>query len=155
MAMEYASLEPGQTISDTEFEMDASSVSAYVDAVGDESGIFDPDDPRSPVPPMAIAARSLRSVLDELAIQPGTLHAGQEIEFIDAVEVGEKFKLPRDRWPELRSRRVAVPNHRSVGERRERTRRDVWQEHPDGACCGFLKWRQLFARATICQWSNG
>lgn len=91
MAMEYASLEPGQTISDTEFEMDASSVSAYVDAVGDESGIFDPDDPRSPVPPMAIAAQSLRSVLDELAIQPGTLHAGQEIEFIDAVEVGEKL----------------------------------------------------------------
>ncbi len=91
MALDYASLEPGQSISNTEFEVDVSLVSAYVDAVGDESGIFDPDDSPSLVPPMAIAAQSLKTVLDELAIQPGTLHAGQEIEFTKAVEVGERL----------------------------------------------------------------
>ncbi len=91
MALGYASLEPGQSISNTEFEVDVSLVSAYVDAVGDESGIFDPDDSPSLVPPMAIAAQSLKTVLDELAIQPGTLHAGQEIEFTKAVEVGERL----------------------------------------------------------------
>ena len=91
MALDYASLEPGQSISNTEFEADVSLVSAYVDAVGDESGIFDPDNSPSLVPPMAIAAQSLKTVLDELAIQPGTLHAGQEIEFTKAVEVGERL----------------------------------------------------------------
>ena len=38
---------------------------------------------------MAVAALSLRGVVTDLAIPGGTLHAGQELKFIEPVPIGE------------------------------------------------------------------
>ena len=64
-------------------------VEQYVAAVRDESGMFDPSDSSSVVPPMAVAAFSLRGVLDDLGIPRGTLHTAQEMSFLGEVSVGE------------------------------------------------------------------
>ena len=54
--------------------------------------MFEPESVCPLVPPMAIGALSLRGVLDDLGIPSGTLHAGQEMEFLDSVLVGETLK---------------------------------------------------------------
>lgn len=69
--------------------MDAETVSRYVQAVGDSSLL---DSGRAYVPPMAIAALGLRGIIADLAIPGGTLHLGQELEFLRAVQVGEALE---------------------------------------------------------------
>ncbi len=89
MAVDYSRLAPQQVISSRTFRVDAETVSRYVQAVGDSSL---PDGGRAYVPPMAIAALGLRGVIADLAIPGGTLHLGQELEFLKAVRVGEALE---------------------------------------------------------------
>ena len=89
MFTDYAILEPGQTISEREITFDALTVGSYRDSVGDASEVFAGSNKENLVPPMAIAAYSLRALLEELVIRPGTLHTGQEIEFNETITVGE------------------------------------------------------------------
>lgn len=89
MPIDYAALAVGDTISDRNILLCSDSVERYVAAVRDESGVFDPSDSSSAVPPMATAAFSLRGVLDDLGIPRGTLHTAQEMSFLGEVSVGE------------------------------------------------------------------
>lgn len=43
------------------------------------------------VPPMALAAAALGKLIAELGLGAGTIHAGQEVEFIRPVKVGERM----------------------------------------------------------------
>ena len=83
MPIDYAELLANQVVSDQRYVLDDAAVSAYVEAVGDSSA--------SPAtaPPMAIAALSLRGVVQDLAIPGGTLHVGQELQFKRAVSPPE------------------------------------------------------------------
>ena len=92
MSIDYAALTPGQKVSTRSYRLDVDTVARYVDAVDDRSGIFDMVDEDVVVPPMAIAALSLRGVINDLSIPGGTLHTNQELEFHNAVRVGEKLK---------------------------------------------------------------
>ena len=89
MPVDYATLTLGQEISNQTYRLDADTVAAYVDAVGDRSGIFDVDADLSVAPPMSVAALSLRGLVHDLDVPQGTLHAGQELEFTGAVRVGD------------------------------------------------------------------
>ena len=89
MHVDYSKLVPGQKISKQSHSLDNETVLRYTDAVGDRSNPCLTDDGRNLAPAMAVAALSLRGVLIDLAIPGGTLHAGQELEFMDAVPVGE------------------------------------------------------------------
>ena len=89
MSIDYSTLLPGQEISNQTYTLDSTAVSRYTEAVGDDSALCRDDDGRELVPPMAVAALSLRGVVNDLAIPGGTLHAGQELEFKDPVAVGE------------------------------------------------------------------
>ena len=84
--MDYATLETGQLISERTVLLDADTVAAYVDAVGDTSR---PWAQHGEVPPMAVAALGLSRVIDDLSIPGGTVHAGQELQFGGVVAVGE------------------------------------------------------------------
>ena len=88
MSIDYSKLVPGQKISDQTYVLDYDAVAQYVDAVGDRSWPSSSDDGEALAPPMAVAALSLRGVVNDLAIPGGTLHAGQELEFGAAVPVG-------------------------------------------------------------------
>lgn len=92
MSVETAELKPGQTVSERTFVLDADTVEGYVEAVGDRSIATRPAVLRDLVPPMAVAAISLRGVVEDLSIPGGTLHTGQELEFKRAVRVGETLE---------------------------------------------------------------
>ncbi|MDA1347479.1 MAG: MaoC family dehydratase [Chloroflexi bacterium] len=83
MPIDYAELLANQVVSDQRYVLDDAAVSAYVEAVGDTSASSET------APPMAIAALSLRGVVQDLAIPGGTLHVGQEIQFKGAVSPPE------------------------------------------------------------------
>ena len=89
MPLDYVNLSIGDVVSCREFVLDLGMVAKYVAAVGDKSDVFEPTSLAPIAPPMAVGALSLRGVLDDLGIPPGTLHAGQEMEFLDSVSVGE------------------------------------------------------------------
>ena len=87
--MEYGELEAGQIVSRHSYCLDPTLVSDYVDAVQDDSGPLLDAGGLELVPAMAVAALSMRGVVEDLRIPGGTLHAGQEFEFSGAVAVGD------------------------------------------------------------------
>ena len=91
MPIDYSQLVPGQVISSQTYLLDDATVSAYADAVGDRSRLI-ADDGRAAAPPMAVAALSLRGVVNDLAIPGGTLHVGQELEFNRPVATAETLE---------------------------------------------------------------
>lgn len=86
--MEYGELEAGQVVSRHSYCLDSTLVSNYVEAVQDGSGALSDDSGVELVPAMAVAALSMRGVVEDLRIPGGTLHVGQEFEFSGAVNVG-------------------------------------------------------------------
>ncbi len=87
--MEYGDLEVGQEVSRHSYCLDVELVSSYVEAVQDESALLHTDGGDKLVPAMALAALSMRGVVEDLRIPGGTLHVGQEFEFSGAVMVGD------------------------------------------------------------------
>ena len=85
-----AALEKGHEFPPASFDLSEAWVDAYVASVEDEAigaleGGF--------VPPMAIAALSIRALLDQASLPPGTLHAGQELTFTSPVRRGEPLTV--------------------------------------------------------------
>ena len=102
-------LKPGSSSPNGRYFLDADTVAAYVEAVGDTSRPWAQD---GAVPPMAVAALGLRGVIEDLSIPGGTVHAGQELQFGGAVEVGEtlscKATVAQNSCPRCGARFVAV-----------------------------------------------
>lgn len=85
-----ASLEKGHEFPATAFELTSGWVSGYVAAVEDRAiEVLGPD----AVPPMAIAALSIRALLERAGLPPGAIHVGQELAFRRAVCVGERLSV--------------------------------------------------------------
>ena len=85
LPLDYSALRPGDVVSSQECLLDPGTVSAYIEAVADGSPLA----ASGFVPPMALAALSVRGVVNDLEIPGGTLHLGQEVEFADPVRIGE------------------------------------------------------------------
>ncbi len=85
--IDYAALRAGDVVSDTSCSLGADLVRRYAEAVGDRSPLAG----SGIVPPMALAALSVRGVVRDLRIPGGTLHLGQEVEFSSPVRVGEEI----------------------------------------------------------------
>ncbi len=92
MISDYSDLQPGQEISRHSYEVDEALVSAYVAAVQDDNPALTSGSGVQLVPAMAVAALSIRGVVHDLRIPGGTLHAGQEFEFMSAVAVGSSLE---------------------------------------------------------------
>ena len=91
MFQDYGELKPGTQVSSKVYDLEPDLVSDYVDAVQYENGLLEDDQGRDLVPPMAVAALSIRGAVEDLRIPGGTLHAGQEIRFSRAVFVGTRL----------------------------------------------------------------
>ena len=83
-----ASFEKGHEFPATEFDLSPEWVSSYVEAVEDEGTARGA--PGS-VPPMAIAALSVRALLERAGLPPGAIHVGQELAFRRSVSPGERL----------------------------------------------------------------
>ena len=85
-----AALEKGYEFPAASFGLSEEWVDAYVASVEDEAiGVLD----GGLVPPLAIAALSIRALLDQASLPPGTLHAGQELTFTSPVRPGETLTV--------------------------------------------------------------
>ena len=88
-SIDYSKLTTGTEISSRTIVLDEDSIAEYVDAVGDANGCLVGEGGERFAPPMALAALTLGGVINDLQIPGGTVHAGQEIEFSEAVSLGE------------------------------------------------------------------
>jgi acyl dehydratase len=90
MSATLAALPRGHEFPPTSFTLWPKWVAAYIDAVGD-AAIRDAGP--GLVPPMAVAALSIRALIEASPLPPGTLHAGQELAFHRAVRIGEELTV--------------------------------------------------------------
>ena len=80
--MNYEQLTPGYEFPPTSYELSASLISKYVQAVDGRVNGF--------VPPLAITACAIAIMAGSISLPPGTvaIHASQDLEFFKAVPVG-------------------------------------------------------------------
>jgi acyl dehydratase len=90
MPLTVADLEKGHRFPPVEFNLSREWVSEYVEAVGDAAISRLGSDV---VPPMAIAALGIRTLLQHAALAPGTIHAGQEVSFHRAAHIGDTLAV--------------------------------------------------------------
>ena len=85
-------LEKGEQFSAVSFVLDDVAVASYVEAVEDEAlPRLAQAEGKAWVPPMAVAALALRSLMEETVLPAGAIHASQEFEFLRPVEVSERI----------------------------------------------------------------
>jgi acyl dehydratase len=85
-------LKKGHQFSATSFVLDEEAVTCYLKAVEDEAlPRLAQAEGKAWVPPMAVAALALQSLMEEMTLPAGAIHASQEFEFLQAVEVGERI----------------------------------------------------------------
>jgi len=81
----YEELIPGYEFPPASYELSASLISKYLEAVdcADELKVLG-----GFVPPLAIAAYAMATMAGSLSLPPGTIHASQEFEFFKLVPIG-------------------------------------------------------------------
>jgi len=83
-------LPKGHQMPPSTFEMSPEWVREYVAAVEDKAiGALD----GGLVPPMAVAALAVRSLLEGAELPPGAIHLGQEMALLKPVRVGERLAV--------------------------------------------------------------
>ena len=80
------SLETGQELTIDPWTMDSATVEAYLEAVGQEATAYSD---AGVVPPMAVAGRTLGTLIEDLSMPPGSIHIGQDLEFMSPVKPGQ------------------------------------------------------------------
>ena len=91
MSKNYESLQAGDLISKRLHKITEGTLSTYLSAVQDQSALLSNNKGQTIAPPMAIAALSLRGVIEDLKIPGGTLHVGQETSNMNLVPVGSEL----------------------------------------------------------------
>jgi acyl dehydratase len=98
-------LEKGHQFGATSFVLDEEAVARYLEAVEDQAlPRFAQAEGKAWVPPMVVAAFALRSLMEEMALPVGSIHASQELEFVRPVEVNEQITCRA--WLSQRSQRA-------------------------------------------------
>ncbi len=85
--METSNITAGHELDTVYFVLDAALAHDYIAVVDDRSEIYEGTDL---VPPTAIAALGVRTILDSLALPPGTVHLGQELSTHRIVTHGQR-----------------------------------------------------------------
>ncbi|MDO8617242.1 MAG: MaoC family dehydratase [Dehalococcoidia bacterium] len=88
MALTLGSLPKGHRFPPVEFALSPKWVREYIAAVED-AAIGPAGD--ALVPPMAVAALSVRALLEQAGLPPGAIHLGQELTFSRALHTGERL----------------------------------------------------------------
>jgi len=88
-------LDTGYEFSPASYDLDAATISKYLEAVGESGSLYwQSDNPKALtglVPPMAITTYAMTMLLQRLSLPPGSIHVTQEVEFLKAIEVGTRI----------------------------------------------------------------
>jgi acyl dehydratase len=90
MSQTLAALEKGHAFPATPFTLTEDWVRDYIEAVDDNAIAT------GSVPPMALAALSIRALLEHSGLPPGAIHLAQELSFRRAVAIGEILAASAD-----------------------------------------------------------
>jgi acyl dehydratase len=90
-------LEAGEQMTIGPFTVDAGAAEAYLNAAGGDASFYEE---MGATPPMAVAGRTLGMLIERLSMPPGSVHIGQELDFLDTAKPGEPLacsaKLARE-----------------------------------------------------------
>src|SRR5919198_4132578 len=89
--MRFSDLTPGYTFPPTVLALDVQTVERYLRATQDDHALYWRDGAVHLVPPLAVAALAFRSLAQEVALAPGSLHTGQELLLRRLVTGGERL----------------------------------------------------------------
>lgn len=89
--MRFSDLTPGYEFPAAEFVLDAATVARYLAATEDDNAIYWRDGAVHMVPPLGVAALAFRDIAQRVALEPGSLHTGQELTFHRPVMAGERL----------------------------------------------------------------
>lgn len=89
--MRFSDLTTGYEFPPSALALDGETVARYLAATGDDNNIYWRNGAPHIVPPLAVAALSLRGMAENLALEPGALHTGQELTFRRPITVGERL----------------------------------------------------------------
>ncbi|MFH1646458.1 MAG: MaoC family dehydratase N-terminal domain-containing protein [Chloroflexota bacterium] len=84
--IEYEELTAGYEFTPTDFQLDEERVAAYLQAVGDDTRIYEEN---KIVPPMAIAALAMAALSTGMVLPDGTIHVSQDLNFNEMANIGE------------------------------------------------------------------
>jgi len=85
--MGNANIVAGLELDEVHFNLDASLVRDYLSVVEDRSDLYQGADV---VPPTAVAALGVRTLLEALALPPGAIHAAQELTTRRVATLGQR-----------------------------------------------------------------
>lgn len=85
---EYSQLEVGYNFPPSSYKLDHSIVSTYLKAVEDASSLYQDT---NLVPPMAVAAYTMKALSEGISLPLGTIHVSQELEFIATVSISDSL----------------------------------------------------------------
>jgi acyl dehydratase len=83
---EYQQLFVGFEFPSRSYTLDATTVSAYLEATRETNAMYLDE---SLVPPMAVTAFAMAALASVATISPGTVHVSQELDFLKLVKVGD------------------------------------------------------------------
>ena len=86
MTVNIRDVRPGFAFEDAKVRLSAPWVSGYLRAVGDSSGYYED---KNWVPPMAILARSLTILMQQMVLPDGALHAAQEVTSLKPARIND------------------------------------------------------------------
>jgi acyl dehydratase len=116
--LELEQLEEGYEFAPADYRLDPSMVTSYIEAVGEDDRIFHETDT---VPPMAIAALALTSLMEAAPFPEGTIHVSQEFDFINTASTKDtltrhaRITSRRDRG-RLRMMTISLSVHNHNGK---------------------------------------
>ena len=86
--VEFDQLEAGYEFPPSCYKLDALTVSTYLKAVEEASGLYQDTEL---VPPMAIAAHAMAALSECISMPPGAIHVSQELAFKGMVNVNDSL----------------------------------------------------------------
>ena len=86
--MRFSELHLDQVVQNTHIQISSSAIRNYLNATGDDSDLYWPGNALTLAPPMAVAALTFQTLAQEVILEPGTLHTGQELSIHRLVPIG-------------------------------------------------------------------
>ena len=93
--VQFDQLDTGYEFPPASYNLDAETISKYMEAVEESSSLYWQSDNRRAltglIPPMAVTTYAMTMLLQRLSLPAGSIHVTQEIEFLKVIEVGTKI----------------------------------------------------------------
>jgi len=90
--MRFSTLPAGYTFPADTLTLDPAMVQRYLAATDDDNALYWHESAPRVVPPLAVAALSLRAIAAGVSLAPGSIHSAQDLTFHRAVTVGETLQ---------------------------------------------------------------